>query len=80
MVQPTSTFQGDLLVFSYSLWQPTFKVIVEPINEVSARSEVYQADLFGPRVDQDVLVFQVAVENPSVVAQKNCLEDLGNVV
>jgi len=57
-----------------------FKVIVEPINEVSAGSEVYQADLFGPRVDQDVLVFQVAVENPSVVAQKNCLEDLGKKV
>jgi len=46
-----------------------FKVIVEPINEVSAGSEVYQADLFGPRVDQDVLVFQVAVENPAVVTQ-----------
>ena len=58
----------------------TFKVIVEPINEVSAGSEVYQADLFGTRVDQDVLIFQVSVENPSVVAQKNCLEDLGNVV
>ena len=59
---------------------PTFKVIVEPINEVSAGSKVYQADLFGPRVYQDVLVFQVAVENPAVVAQKNCLQDLSNMV
>ena len=71
------TFRSSPTVFN-SLH--TFKVIVEPIDEVSAGSEVYQADLFGPRVDQDVLVFQVAVENPAVVAQKNCLEDLSNVV
>ena len=53
----------------YSQISLTFKVIVEPIHEEGPRAEVYEPDLPGPGLDEDVLVLDVAVEDPAVVAQ-----------
>ena len=88
MVQPTKAFQYffypskpatvPLLQFSFN--SLTFEVIVESVNEVSARAEVNESNLLWPRVDQDILVLDVPVENTSVVAEKDCLKNLNNFV
>ena len=56
--------------------QLTFKIVVKSIHEVGARTEVDKAELLGSGLDQEVLVLDIPVQHPAVVAQQHGLEDL----
>ena len=54
----------------------TFEIIVEPIDEVSSRAKVNEPDLLRTRVDQDVLILYIPVEDASIVTEEDCLKNL----
>ena len=76
--QPTNFYFGTISIWSSP--DPTFEIIVESVNEVSAGAEIYQSNLLRSRVDQDILVLYVPVEHPAVVTKENCLKNLRNLI
>ena len=57
-------------------WFLTVKVGVDAVLQVGARAKVDELELQGPEVDQEVLVLDVAVDDPLPVAGDHGLDHL----